>query len=296
MIEPMLAQLKSHNINLEESWLVEPKYDGERLIAQRKGDNITLWTRRDIQVSYKFPEIVSALKKNINGDNWILDGELTVIGGFKQLLKRNVENKFKISILSRKIPATYNIFDILNWDGKDVLKIPLIERKSLLLKAVHLDEFINLVNFQELNDLKKHLEYNLKAGFEGIVLKKTYSPYEPGKRSGKWIKIKKQDTIDVQVIGATKSTGSQAFGALILKKDGKFFGKVGTGFTDNDRKHIFNILKKNQAPLNIKIPEIVFSELLISNEPLLAEIRVQEIINHSPRAPVWVRFRWNNNK
>jgi DNA ligase-1 len=59
----MLAQLKSNNINLEESWLVEPKYDGERLIAQRKGNNITLWTRRDIQVSYKFPEIVSALKK-----------------------------------------------------------------------------------------------------------------------------------------------------------------------------------------------------------------------------------------
>jgi DNA ligase-1 len=52
------------------------------LIAQRKGDHITLWTRRDIQVSYKFPEIVSALKKNINGENWILDGELTVIGGF----------------------------------------------------------------------------------------------------------------------------------------------------------------------------------------------------------------------
>jgi DNA ligase-1 len=148
MIEPMLAQLKSNNINLEEPWLVEPKYDGERLIAQRKGDNITLWTRRDIQVSYKFPEIVSALKKNINGDNWILDGEITVIGGFRQLLKRNVENKFKISILSRKIPATYNIFDILNWDGKDVLKIPLIERKSLLLKAVHLDEFINLVIFR----------------------------------------------------------------------------------------------------------------------------------------------------
>ena len=95
----MLAQLKSKNINLDGSWLVEPKYDGERLIAQREGNSITLWTRRDIQVSYKFPEIVSALKKNIKGKNWILDGELTVAGGFRQLLKRNVEDKFKISIL-----------------------------------------------------------------------------------------------------------------------------------------------------------------------------------------------------
>lgn len=290
----MLAQLKSKNINLDGSWLVEPKYDGERLIAQREGNSITLWTRRDIQVSYKFPEIVSALKKNIKGKNWILDGELTVAGGFRQLLKRNVEDKFKISILARKIPATYNIFDIINWDGEFVMERPLIDRKSLLLKAVNLDEFIDLIDFQELNDIDKQLNDNLKAGFEGIVLKKTYSPYEPGKRSGNWIKIKKEDTIDVYVVGATKSTGSIAFGALILKKDGKFFGKVGTGFSDQDRKYILNTLRKNQAPLDIDIPESVLSELLISNKPLLAEIRVQEIINDSPRAPVWVRFRWDD--
>ena len=49
-------------------------------------------------------------------------------------------------------------------------KIPAFESSSL-------DEFINLVNFQELNDLKKHLDYNLKVGFEGIMLKKTYSQY-----------------------------------------------------------------------------------------------------------------------
>ncbi|MDP3033895.1 MAG: ATP-dependent DNA ligase [Methanobacteriaceae archaeon] len=294
MIEPMLAQLKSNVVNLDGSWLVEPKYDGERLIAQREGNSITLWTRRDIQVSYKFPEIVSALKKNINGKNWILDGELTVAGGFRQLLKRNVEDKFKISILARKMPATYNIFDIINWDGEFVMEKPLIERKSLLLKAVNLDEFIDLIDFQELNDVKKHLNDNLKAGFEGIVLKKTYSPYEPGKRSENWIKLKKQDTIDVYVVGATKSTGSIAFGALILKKDGKFFGKVGTGFSDQDRKYILNILRKNETPLDIDLPESVLSELLISNKPLLAEIRVQEIINDSPRAPVWVRFRWDD--
>ncbi len=290
----MLAQLKSNVVNLDGSWLVEPKYDGERLIAQREGNSITLWTRRDIQVSYKFPEIVSALKKNINGKNWILDGELTVAGGFRQLLKRNVEDKFKISILARKMPATYNIFDIINWDGEFVMEKPLIERKSLLLKAVNLDEFIDLIDFQELNDVKKHLNDNLKAGFEGIVLKKTYSPYEPGKRSENWIKLKKQDTIDVYVVGATKSTGSIAFGALILKKDGKFFGKVGTGFSDQDRKYILNILRKNETPLDIDLPESVLSELLISNKPLLAEIRVQEIINDSPRAPVWVRFRWDD--
>lgn len=289
----MLAQLKNEDIILKGSWLIEPKYDGERLIAERKGEKITLWTRRDIQVSYKFPEIVAALKRNVKGKHWILDGELTVFGGFRELLKRNVEDKFKISILSRKIPATYNVFDILMWEDENLMKTPLIERKSLLLKVVNLDEFINLVNFHELKDLKKDMENYLNQGFEGAVLKETYSHYEPGKRSGKWTKIKKKDTIDVYVVGATKSTGSIAFGALILKRDGKYFGKVGTGFSDQDRKYILNILKKNEAPLDIDIPESVNSELLISSKPLLAEIRIQEIINESPRAPVWVRFRWN---
>ena len=56
---------------------------------------ISLWTRRNIQASYKFPEIIKALKDNIDGDDWILDGEMTVAGGFRQLLNRNVEDRFK---------------------------------------------------------------------------------------------------------------------------------------------------------------------------------------------------------
>src|SRR5664279_1366401 len=112
MIDPMLATLTSPEIVLIGSWIVEPKYDGERIIAVRSGDEFSLWTRRNIQASYKFPEIVNALKNNIEGHDWILDGEMTVSGGFRQLLNRNVEDRFKISLLSRKNPATY-IFLIL---------------------------------------------------------------------------------------------------------------------------------------------------------------------------------------
>ena len=113
MIDPMLATLTSPEIVLTGSWIIEPKYDGERIIAVRSGEEISLWTRRNIQASYKFPEIVEALKNNIEGTDWILDGEMTVSGGFRQLLNRNVEDRFKISLLSKKNPATYNIFDII---------------------------------------------------------------------------------------------------------------------------------------------------------------------------------------
>ena len=120
MIEPMLATLTNpKNLKLTGTWIIEPKYDGERIIAVRYGDKIDLWTRRNIQATYKFPEIVKALTKEVDGDKWILDGEMTVKGGFRQLLNRNVEDRFKISLLSRKIPATFNIFDILQYEKDD---------------------------------------------------------------------------------------------------------------------------------------------------------------------------------
>jgi DNA ligase-1 len=292
MIEPMLASLTSPSIKLRGSWIIEPKYDGERIIAVRSGNEISLWTRRNIQASYKFPEIVEALKNNIDGNEWILDGEMTVAGGFRQLLNRNVEDRFKIGLLSRKNPATYNIFDIILHEKEYLLKIPLIERKGILIKVVHPDDRIEIVPFQEISNIEEQFLNYLKNGFEGAVIKNSYSKYEPGRRSDQWLKIKKGDTVDVHIIGATRSTGSIPFGALLMEKDGKYFGKVGTGFSDQDRKDILKLLKENQEPLKIAVPPELESEIIVTSKPLLAEIKMQEMIKRSPRAPVWVRFRW----
>jgi DNA ligase-1 len=294
MIEPMLATLTNPLIELRGSWIIEPKYDGERIIAVRYGDEISLWTRRNIQASYKFPEIVEALKNNINGKNWILDGEMTVSGGFRQLLNRNVEDRFKISLLSKKNPATYNIFDIMCYEKEDLIKKPIIERKGILMRVVNPDKRIEIVPFNEANNVEDQFLNYLKKGFEGAVIKNSYSKYEPGRRSDQWLKIKKGDSVDVHIIGATRSTGSIPFGALIMEKDGKYFGKVGTGFSDQDRKDIFKLLKENQEPLKISVPPDVESEIIVTSKPLLAEIKMQEMIKKSPRAPVWVRFRWDD--
>ncbi len=292
MIEPMLATLTSPSINLRGSWIIEPKYDGERIIAVRYGDEISLWTRRNIQATYKFPEIVVALKDNVDGDDWILDGEMTVSGGFRQLLNRNVEDRFKISLLSKKNPATYNVFDIIHYENDDLLNMPIIERKSILLKIVHPDDRLEIVPFQEVDKIEEQFSNFVKEGFEGAMVKNSYSKYEPGKRSDQWLKIKKGDTVDVHIIGATKSMSSIPFGALLMEKDGRYFGKVGTGFSDQDRKDILKLLKENQEPLKVTVPPEVESEIIVTSKPLLAEIKMQEMIKRSPRAPVWVRFRW----
>ncbi|MGZ7160168.1 MAG: ATP-dependent DNA ligase [Methanobacterium sp.] len=292
MIEPMLALLTQLPLKLSGTWILEPKYDGQRIIAENNNGKIKLWTRRRLEVSNKFPEITEALKK-INSNDWILDGELTTEGGFRQLLNRNVEDPLKIKILSKKIPAKYNVFDILRWNGEDLTKKHLIERKSVLLKNLPADNKLELVHFQEAENstIEKIFKDFVSEGYEGIILKEANSQYASGKRPGSWLKVKREDTIDVNIIGATKSGSSRIFGALLMERDGKYFGKVGSGFTDQDQRDIFNILLENEAPFIIDVPEKLKTEILISTKPLLAEIRVNEIYKGSPRAPVWVRFR-----
>lgn len=292
----MLAQLTHTPLELKGTWLIEPKYDGERIIAERKNSKINLWTRRHIQASYKFPEIVKALEK-LDSSDWVFDGELTVQGGFRQLLKRNVEDPFKIKILSKKIPANYNIFDILRWNGQELITKPLIKRKSTLIKVLPANEQLKLVPFQEAHKsrVNKIFHEYVSEGYEGIILKEAFSIYDAGKRPGSWLKLKREDTIDVHIIGATYSTGSLPFGALMMEKDGKYFGKVGTGFSDQERKEILKILEDNQGPLHVEVPAEIKGEILLTTNPLLAEIRVNEIYHGSPRAPVWVRFRWDES-
>ena len=295
IVEPMLAILADpSNINPNNSWIIEPKYDGERIIAVNSDGDIALWTRRNIQATHKFPEILEALRRDVGNDNWILDGEMTVSGGFRQLLNRNVEDRFKISLLAKKIPATYNIFDIIQYNNNDLKNKLLYKRKDTLIKSVHQDENIKIVPFQELKDPVEQFQQYLKEGFEGAVIKNLYSYYEPGRRSDQWLKIKKGDTVDVHIIGATRSTSSIPFGALLMEKDGKYFGKVGTGFSDQDRRDILKLLEENEAPLNLPVPPDVEPEILVTSKPLLAEIKMQEMIKRSPRAPVWVRFRWDD--
>lgn len=292
-IEPMLAKLESPDVDLTGTWISEPKFDGERLLAESKDKKIGLWTRRHVQVSRKFPEVVDALLK-VDGDDWILDGELTVPGGFRRLLKRNVEDKTKIKILSQKIPATYHVFDILRWEGRDLTPQPLKDRKKLLLNHINPSEQIKIIPFRLVtsSEVKKHFQEYVDEGYEGAVLKNALSTYESGKRTGQWIKIKREETVDVNIIGATRSTGSIPFGALLMEKNGKYFGKVGTGYSSAEQKSIMEILEKNQGSINIPLPKEVESEVLITSRPLPAEIKVNEIFQGSPRAPVWVRFRW----
>ena len=107
----------------------------------------------------------------------------------------------------------------------------------------------------------------MQKGLEGVMAKKKNGKYEPGARTGSWLKIKKIRTCDCVIFGYTKGTGARksTFGALILGlygKDGNpvFVGKVGTGFSEETLKSLlndFDKLKEAAAPFEADVPEKV---------------------------------------
>ncbi len=295
-IEPMLCEL-ADPLTLPDiagkEWLVERKYDGERIIGQWDGEKVHLWTRRDVEVARKFPEVVASMKALLEGKgHTVIDGELVVGKDLEDLALRQSEEKLAIEIMSKKMPARYFVFDVLLLDGTRVMTKTLRQRKDILSKllvrtsgaVVHCPTYPS-------DDATRLYRAFISEGNEGLVAKRLSSRYLPGKRSSDWLKFKRSETVDVEIIGARKSNTDLPFASLIMMRNGRYFGCVGSGFSLSDRQTIFDKLKKNateNAP--VEIPKDVVPIVLC--KPLPAEVRVNAILaDGSPRAPVWVRFR-----
>src|SRR5689334_22581248 len=62
-----------------EEWLYEPKWDGFRCLAYKRGKTVTLRSKSGKPLERYFPDIVSVLEK-LAANNFIIDGELLVKG------------------------------------------------------------------------------------------------------------------------------------------------------------------------------------------------------------------------
>ncbi len=294
-IEPMLCEL-ADLASLEDlangDWSVERKYDGERIIGQSNKGRVDLWTRRDINVSRRFPEVVEALHVLERFGHTVVDGELVVGKDLEDLAKRQTDERLVIDVLRKKLPARYIVFDVLIASDKKVMGKTLVERKPMLKDLFGADTgTIVICPTYPPTNARERFDTFVREGNEGLVAKRLSSKYLPGKRSKDWLKFKRTETIDVDIIGARKSTTNLPFGSLIMMRNGKYFGCVGSGFTQDQRVEILEKLRRNAISSSpVEIPKDVVPVIL--SKPLPAEIKVNAILaDGSPRAPVWVRFR-----
>jgi DNA ligase D-like protein (predicted ligase) len=257
MLDQPLSPMLAHRADPFDSvkHLFEIKWDGTRCVVFKQRNHIRLQNRRLLDISHRYPEIVSTLEDRIDAGEAILDGELVILAGthadFQALQRREqVFDAFKINLLSEEIPATFVAFDLLYRDGRDMLRSPLLERKEILSSAVEESQYIILSRFIR----EQGMIYFRKAvenGLEGIMAKNLSSPYIPGKRSRFWLKCKRSHSEECYIIGYTPGEGRRRphFGSLVIatrETGGKWVprGRVGSGFKEGDLEKISKKLRE----------------------------------------------------
>ena len=130
---------------------------------------------------------------------------------------------------------------------------PLIERRKLLVKL--LKKAPDNIRFSE--ELRGEREELLQVArqfrLEGLMAKRPDSPYESGRRSGAWIKVKLTQQQEFIIGGYTPPEGSRKyFGSLLVGYHGRdgllFAGRVGTGFSEKLLAGIHHLLLKITRP------------------------------------------------
>ncbi len=302
-IKPMLAK-KSEPFS-REGWFYEVKWDGTRCIAfvDVERERVRLQNRRLMEISYRYPELTSSLLE-FASSNAVFDGEIIVFSGGKpsfQLLQQreHVDDRMRIEILSRKIPAVYIAFDLLYDDDSGWLFDSPIEERREKLGGVARKNRRCVISEVFTEDGIKLYESAVKMGLEGIMAKKFGSKYLAGKRSDLWLKLKKKNTADCVIVGWLEGEGERAgkFGSLVLAfyDNGELVhaGQVGTGFTKEFIDWFYEKLRNIEVErLEVKnLPE--FRRKVHWVKPVyVCEVEFLEMTKDEKlRAPVFVRLR-----
>jgi len=231
-IEPMKARLVDEPPK-HGDWLYELKFDGIRAMAIKNDRKVSLISRNGNKLDARFREIVEAVK-NLPVRKYVIDGEVVALdedgrSSFQLLQGLEMEG--------RKAPLRFYVFDLLQLDGKSLLGLPLEQRKQVLAKICENVGDPIRYSGEISGDVKSLLAEVKRRGLEGLIGKQRNSVYEPGRRSGTWIKLKCVNEQEFVIGGYTPPAGSRKyFGAILVGyyEIGKlrFAGKVGSGFTE----------------------------------------------------------------
>ncbi|NWG25784.1 MAG: DNA ligase [Pseudorhodoplanes sp.] len=252
-LRPMLAALIDRPFD-HPDWVFETKWDGFRVIAKIERGAAMLYSRGGERITPDYPSVAGALSKIRH--RAVLDGELVA-------LDSSGRSRFQLLQNARRGRARlrYCVFDLLSLDGRDVRRLPLLERKRLLRPILPKDAAIRFSRH-----VKEHgiglFRRARRLGLEGIVAKRADSPYRSGQRTRDWLKIKTTRRQEVVICGFTQPRRSRKyFGALVLglRAGGKWLyaGHAGTGFTKESLQAIHRKLMplvRRRSPFDHPIP------------------------------------------
>ena len=279
--QPMMATLVDEPFD-DERWIFEPKWDGIRALGFCEDETVLLSrNQRDITAAY--PELQRLHERLVCFDA-VVDGEIVAMEegrpSFELLQQRmNLQDPKSIERATKTIPVTYLAFDLLYLDGKNVTRLPVEERRSMLEELVVPYDRVQVSSSVEGEGVAL-FEAAAAARLEGIVAKKLGSSYRPGKRSKDWLKVKTKREVELVVGGWTRGEGSRSrsFGALLVGayegSDLRYVGSVGTGYPEKILDELSGRLEQ------LEVDECPFAE-----DPTGERNRFGKVI----KGPRWVR-------
>jgi bifunctional non-homologous end joining protein LigD len=287
-ILPMLADSALNLPQPEDTWSFEVKWDGVRAVAYVQPGRLRLESRNLRDITDGYPE-VRGLLRDLGMREAVFDGELVTFDeegrpSFERLQRRmHVTSPSAVRRLSASTPVVYAIFDLLYLDGRDLMARPYAERRGELealglggpawrVPAVHTGQGRGLLKATE------------AQGLEGVVAKRLDSRYEPGRRTGAWLKIKHVQRQELVIGGWLTGEGRRRdrIGALLMgyhEEDGRlrFAGRVGTGFTErmlDELRSALSPLETPECPFD-PAPKLPKGAVFVRPE-LVAEVEFRE--------------------
>ena len=247
-IPPMKATLADAAFD-DPDWLFEVKWDGYRVEAVVRDGKARLWTRNQQDAARYFPDLAGSAPW-IEAREAIVDGEVVALDpvgrpSFSLLQDRT-------GIRTGRAPGTkgpgppapvvYQVFDLLHIDGQSLLAVPLEERKRLLRSRLRPHPSIRYASHVA-GDGRAFTEAARAQELEGIVAKMRRSPYEPGRRTRTWLKVKLRREQEVVVVGWLEGQGTHRdLGSLIVAvRSGDRWahaGQVGSGIDTRTRREL----------------------------------------------------------
>ena len=264
-VKHMLATLAEKPFS-HPGWVFEIKYDGVRVIAERRGEKVRMFGRSGEDITARYPEIAVALR-GLATDRFVLDGEIVAYDesgkpSFSRLQKRMLLSRPRdIAAAMARVPVRAVFFDCLALEGYDLRGLPLLARKDCLTRALPPAGTI-----QAGDHVAEHGEAFFEAasamGLEGMIAKRSDSPYL-GKRSTDWVKVKCQRRQEFVIGGYTEPrSGDRHFGALHvgLYEDGQLrhVTKVGSGFDEAMQNQLWEqlqALRRAESPFGASSPK-----------------------------------------
>jgi ATP-dependent DNA ligase len=196
-IEPMLL-VPSRTLPEGPDWLYELKLDGYRALAIKSGGRVQLRSRNDKDFNARYPALVKALGSM--PDDTVLDGEVVAL---------DEEGRPSFNALQNHGSGTslhFFIFDLLILRGRDVMAEPLLKRRALIEKHV-LPTLADPIRYSPILEasLPNLIRSVKEQGLDGLVAKRRDSKYEPGERSGAWLKMRVNRSEELIIAGYTPS-------------------------------------------------------------------------------------------